>query len=216
MDLIIIIALLVAGCTAAAVIFTALDRGNAPETPGKEKSRDLSGGMKRIAWGFLLIYLDVNLGTIDILPNWLGFCLLVWALPAVAKEEPSAILLRPLGILLAIWEGVLWAAAALGQEVNSYLITAVMAVLSLYFYFQLLTNLANVAKKYDCPQEKQILTLRTVQTILTTLTVLPLPWQEYEAAIVAIALVQCFAALWLCCLMFALRKSLTADSVEGE
>lgn len=205
MRIVVITACIIGGCAGLVWLFALFTRQETPNgEPAGEPPVELSSGVKRIAWGYLLIYLNVNLGTLNILPNWLGYCFFLWALPTIAKEESSAALLRPLGILLAVWEGVLW---AFGVETSSYLVGMVTAVLSLYFHFQLLTNLANIAQKYGCPQEKRLLTLRTVQTVLTTLVALPLPWQEQEALTIGIVLVQVVIALWLCAVLFSLQGS---------
>ena len=78
---------------------------------GREK---LAGAVKFIAWGYILLHLNFNLGTLNILPNWLGYVLMLQALPILGNDEPSAPLLRPLGIILALWEGALWALAIFG------------------------------------------------------------------------------------------------------
>ncbi len=65
--------------------------------------RRLADGVKLIALGYLLLHLDLNLGALNILPNWLGYILILKALPALGEYEPSALLLRPIGILLALW-----------------------------------------------------------------------------------------------------------------
>lgn len=217
MDSIVIICLAAAICVGIGLLYSAMNHRGAPEKPmdiDEKHSTALAEAVKRIAWGYLLIYLNVNLGTLNVLPNWLGYCFFLWALPVIAKEESSAALLRPLGMLLAVWEGVLWAAAAFGTQLDSYLLTTIAAALSLYFHFQLLTNLANIAARYGCPQEKRIRVLRTVQTVGITLLALPIPWQEYEALAVLMVVVQVLVALWICGVLFSLRKSL--DPVPEE
>ena len=63
--------------------------------PGK-----LSESVKRIAIGYLFLYLNINLGSLGILPDWVCYVLIVGQLSTLGEEEPSAPLLRPLGILL--------------------------------------------------------------------------------------------------------------------
>ncbi|MCD8142119.1 MAG: hypothetical protein LUD83_02380, partial [Clostridiales bacterium] len=74
----------------------------------------LAAAAKLTAWGYLLIRIDLNLGALDILPGWLGYLLILKGLPAFGEEEPSAKLLRPLGIVLTLWEGAGWLAALCG------------------------------------------------------------------------------------------------------
>ena len=63
--------------------------------------------VKKIAWGFFLVLIAINIGTIDILPDWAGYILMVSALPVLATQEESANLLRPFGIILVVPAGVM-------------------------------------------------------------------------------------------------------------
>lgn len=170
----------------------------------------LCRGVKLIAWGCVLLYLNINLGTLNILPDWLGYVLILRALPALGETEKSALLLRPLGTMLAVWEGILWVAALLGMEFNGYALEVIAAALSLYFHFQLLTNLADTAEKHGCPQRRRILTLRTVNTLLVTVMALPFPWEQYEGAAAILVLIGAVMALWICLVLFSLVRSLSA------
>ncbi|MCC8099479.1 MAG: hypothetical protein LIO78_05365 [Clostridiales bacterium] len=168
----------------------------------------LAAAAKLTAWGYLLIRIDLNLGTLDILPGWLGYLLILQALPAFGEEEPSAKLLRPLGIVLALWEGAGWLAALCGVTVDSYLLTVLAGVVELYFHFQLLTDLSHIAGKYACPQEGKLLTLRTVYTLVATLSFLTLPWEDWTAAAFAVVLTGMVTAIWICKTLFSFRRSL--------
>ena len=56
--------------------------------------------MGSIAWGYVFFYLAINLGTIDILPDWVLFVMVVRALEPLSEVVHSAKVLEPLGILL--------------------------------------------------------------------------------------------------------------------
>ncbi|MBQ7322886.1 MAG: hypothetical protein IJW99_12365 [Clostridia bacterium] len=179
----------------------------------------LCRAIKHIAWAYVLIYLDVNLVTLNILPNWLGFLLILLALPALADEVPSAALLRPFAILLAAWEGFEWLVRLFGASIEadlSFLILTV-SVTALYFHFQLLTDLAALSEKYGCPQTGKLLQLRTVDTLIATALALPLPWQQVEWLTVTGLLVYGAIVIWICAVLFGLKRSLeAADGREEE
>ena len=80
--------------------------------------------------------------------------------------------------------------------------------MGLYFHFQLLTNLAEIAGWYGCPEQRKILCLRTVRTLLVTGLSLPVPWARYAGLTLGVAVVNLAAALWICSLLFSLRSSL--------
>lgn len=170
----------------------------------------LAGAVKSIAWGYVLLHVNINLGTLNILPNWLGYVLMLGALPILGEWEPSALLLRPLGILLAVWEGLLWGFAIFSIPFDSTIVSILGSVASLYFHFQLLTNLASLAQRYDCPEEGKILTLRTVRTLLITLLALPFDWRQYSVVSVCVVLAHIIVAIWICSVLFSFSRSLSS------
>lgn len=172
----------------------------------------LAGAAKQIAWGYVLLLVDIKLATLNILPNWLGYVLMLSALPILGESEPSALLLRPLGILLAILEGVNWALTIFGVSFDSTVLSIIAAAVSLYFHFQLLTNLAELAERHNCPEQRRILHLRTVRTLLITVFSLPIPWTQYQGLTTGIAVINLIVALWICSVLFSLRRSLEADA----
>lgn len=181
----------------------------------------LGNAVKLIAWGYILVYLDVNLGTFNILPNWLGILFMLRSLPALSEDEASATLLHPLGVALAVWEGVKWTAVLLGISVSTGTVGiifdvagCIITIISMYFHFQLLTNLANAAEKYECSQSRKILHLRTVNTVLILVLALPLPW--YSIEIVAFLILAAMAAVtvWICAVLFSLKKELVSENFD--
>ena len=102
-------------------------------------------GVSRIAWSYLFAFFNLNLGSLNILPDWMAFALIYGALDLLAEEERDLPLLKPFCILLGLWEGAGWLAQLFGLTLSLYPLDLLFAALSLYFYFQLLTNLAYLA-----------------------------------------------------------------------
>lgn len=175
---------------------------------------ELCGAIQRIAWGYVLLHVDFNLGTLDLLPAWLGYVLILQALPAVGRAVESAVLLRPLCICLAVWEGASWVLTFFSVSTEVYVLRVLGTVIGLYFHFQLLTNLAEVAARWDCPERRRLLTLRTVRTILVTFFALPLPWADYAGLALVVLLVHVVVAIWICRVLFSLRRALMAREEE--
>lgn len=181
------------------------------------KRERLCAAIKWIAWGYVLLHLNINLGTLNILPDWLGYVFFINALPILGEEEPSAPLLKPLGQLLAIWTGFVWIFELLRLNVNFHIIEIIVSAISLYFHFQLLTNLASIAEKYACPEQKRILTLRTVRTVLITVMALPVNWSKMSILVYVIIVIQLVVAFWICRVLFKFRKSLlSADRQDKD
>lgn len=165
-----------------------------------------------IAWGYVLLYFNINIGSLDLLPSWLAYVLFFAALPVLAEISPSAKLLRPFALGLSVWSGVCW---LFGTEWYPPLLGVLESVVALYFHFQLLTELASLAQHCACPQERRILTLRTVNTIFQTVFLLGrFLWDAWEGAAVLLLIANLVVLVWICAVLFGLRRSLREES-EG-
>lgn len=131
----------------------------------------LSKAIGQVAWGYIFIYFNINLGPIDILPNFVGYIFILKSLETLAMEERSTILLKPLVYILFVWELLNWLNGFLTLTPSGYIYTianTIVIVISLYYNFQLFTNLATIADKNFCKEKDGLLMLRTVYTILIT------------------------------------------------
>ena len=183
----------------------------------KDDRPDLYKPLSHIAWGYLLLHVNFNLGTLNILPNWLGLLLIRDELKNIGEIVPSALLLRPLVQVLALWEGLLWLLAIPGKEFSYYPVTLVFMVISLYFHFQLLTDLAQIARQFPLeadgeaefkPLDQRILRSRTARILLATIAALPLPqtllgWMPFTVVFV---LANFVVAIRIVAQLFDLRR----------
>lgn len=138
------------------------------------KTTSLSEAVSCVAWGYVFLHLDFNLGGINVLPDWACYALVLHALPGLARAERSALLLRPLAIILLAVDALMWALQIFGAAPDLYIVSALSTVLALYFHFQLLTNVADIAR-IDPQRSRSVLRLRNFRTVFVTL--LALPWQ---------------------------------------
>ena len=130
------------------------------------ETKTLSSAIKKIAISYILIYLHINISVIDILPDWLGYFLIVSVLPVLSQKERSAQLLKPFGIALGVWNIFEWVLKIAGIEWNLTIINIVFSIITIYFHFQLITNIATLDKKKK--KKKRLLDLRTATVILHT------------------------------------------------
>lgn len=177
--------------------------------------------LAKIAWGYILISFDINFGVnghaVSILPKWAGFLLIFMALDGVALMERSAAALKPIGLVLTLEAAIGWCAALIGLDWNYPWIQILIILLNLYFQFQLLTNLADIAQRIGSAYSKSLRILRTVLTVILTLTgaleLLPdsglAAIQRYPAIVAAAA--QAVTALILCIILFCYKKEQTWD-----
>ena len=185
------------------------------------ESKTLSSAIKKIAISYILIYLHVNISVIDILPDWLGYFLIVSVLPVISEKEKSAQLLKPFGIAIGIWnifEDVLKIA---GDELNLTVISLVFSIITIYFHFQLITNVANL--DIEEPTKKRLLNLRTATVILHTVltfslfipTVIDVDNEIYTYILMIMLIPQLIICFWISGELFKLSKALKEKEIES-
>lgn len=177
-------------------------------------------GLSCAAWGYFFLIFDVNLGTVSILPRFVGWLLFLAAIDRLKEERRDLGLLRPLGILLALWTGADWLASWAGRDVDGLFppLDLIAAVAQLYFLFQFLTDMAALARAY-CPEpgaadlSRRILRCRTVQTVLVTAIALApylparLPEGVSGGALAVLAIAYCLLGAALMLYLFRLRRA---------
>ncbi len=176
----------------------------------------LYNGASCAAWGYLFLYFDFNLGAVSVLPRFAGWLLFLSAIEHLSSRRRDLALLRPLGILLAVWNGADWLASWAGATLDGRFppLDLIVCAASLYFQFQFLTDCAALAAEYQEPDDeldRRLLRWRTVQTVLiTAATLMTYPVEflgegwGYAALVPAAAGV--FVGLCLMASLFALRK----------
>lgn len=134
-------------------------------------------GISKAIWGYFFLYFDINLGTISILPSFVGYILFLKAIDLLEEEERELSLLKTLGLILVVWDVVEWLAKCVGYSFNDkwQFITLIVALINMYFHFQFLTNIANIAIKHQnegCEYDRKLMTCRTIQTIMLTVLII--------------------------------------------
>jgi hypothetical protein len=130
-------------------------------------SSELGKALKKICWGYVFIHLDLTLFGVNILPNWIGCVLILYAIRAIVCEEPQAALLRSFSVALALISGVLSVGALFSVDIDRYqLLSLFHALMWLFLQFQLLTHIAEMAKRRAYPKTGRILMLRGWLTVL--------------------------------------------------
>ena len=134
---------------------------------------NLHEGCARAAWAYLFLYLDIKLGTVSILPAFVGYALLYGAIGLLEGERRELGLLRNLCVLLGLWAGADWLLSWVGAGLDGrlYPLDIIVQAVSLYFHFQLFTDFAALAAEYQAQGDdldRRLLRRRTVQVVLGT------------------------------------------------
>ena len=130
-------------------------------------------GVSHAAWAYFFLYFNINLGSINILPDFVCYLLLWSAIGCLEEEERDLTLLRPLCVVLGVWAGADWVFTLFQEPLDGQFppVDLFLAVAAIYFHFQLFTDFAHLAARYQ-PQGEELdhslLRLRTVHTLLLT------------------------------------------------
>lgn len=162
--------------------------------------------VRKITKGYLLIFLAINIWTIDILPDWAGYLIIISALPVLAKREKSVMLIKPLGIALAVYSLIWWILGIFGGTVNITAVNIIFTVLKMYFDFQLITNIAQLAA--DDVKKRKILILRNAMMILHTCAAVLGILSKTVYAAAAVIVVYLIMWLWIFIELRRIAKSL--------
>lgn len=176
----------------------------------------LYAGVTRAAWGYFFLYFDINLGTVSILPSFVGWLLFLSSIELLKEELRDLILLRPLGILLVIWHGTNWLLSWFGISLDNHLafLGLIVNLASLYFHFQILTDFATLAIRYQQSGDainRRLLKWRTLHTLFLTATTLITYFTEWfsgwlEYVVIVMVLISLITGICMMMALFALRK----------
>ncbi len=185
----------------------------------------LYSGLSNAAWGYFFLTFDFNLNNVSVLPRFVGFYLLFSAIGKLSGERRDLNLLRPLCVLLTGWSGLDWLLSWVGGDVEGHILflDLLVTVVTLYFHFQFLTDMAALSQRYQ-PEGDNLASRvrghRTAFTLLITVFGLMadltpvLPWEWWAGMIVFGALITCIVALIIMADLFHLRK-LIGPEEEG-
>lgn len=104
----------------------------------------LSKSLRTIAWGWVILHLHFNLGTLELLPNWLGYVLLLNGMLGITPYVPTTSLLFSFGMGLAGISLLDWILTLFGVTFSPLWLTLPVTVVSLYFRYQLLSDIASI------------------------------------------------------------------------
>lgn len=183
-------------------------------------------GIGRAAWGYFFIYFNINLNTVSILPSFIGYLLFLSAINHLCDEERELNLLRTLGIILTVWHIASWFASFGAIKLDGMLpaVDIIIGVVNIYFHFQLLTNLASIAAKYqseDHEFDAKLLRYRTMQTVMLTAVIILgylAKWQTELVTVISVGMIIAYliVAILLMKTLFDLRRDISIDSDSND
>ncbi len=178
----------------------------------------LYDGISKAAWGYFFIYFNININTVSLIPSFVGYLLFLSAIEHLKDEERELSLLHTLGVILVGWHSVAWLVSWFSFNLDGawQFIDIIISLVNLYFHFQLLTNLASIATKYQpegYEQDAKLLRYRTLQTVMLTAILIITrlqPWlsEAWTYISVVMLIVYLIAGICLMKALFDLRRCL--------
>lgn len=185
---------------------------------------NVRGGLLRAAWGYIFLYFNININQISLLPAFVGYILFLAAIAQLRCEERGLTLIHTLGVILMLWNAAAWMMSWAGIEITGRWLFAdlLASLINLYFQFQLVTNLAAIATKFQPSgrgMDTKLLTCRTWQTvILTGATILTTmsSWlsEVWGYALIVIGVVYLVFGICLIKALFDLRRCVQEPQME--
>lgn len=90
--------------------------------------------MKTLFWGFFFVYLNFNLNvnghSLNLLPDFVGYILLLRGIRELEEESSLFAKARPFAVGMAVYEAILWVGALLGVA-SGGLVGSLLGVISL-------------------------------------------------------------------------------------
>ena len=124
--------------------------------------------LKKIRNALLLIFFSINLGTLDILPDWVAYILMYQSVIILGEEEKSALLLKNLFISLIGYYFIDWLFKIVGITLNIHIVTEIFMIIRLYANFQLMTHIIDISIAHQSKMSNKIKNVRNMMTIILT------------------------------------------------
>lgn len=166
--------------------------------------------MKNIFTGFLLIFLDFNLdlgaSRIGLIPDFIGYIIMISGLKEMAEESPLFLKAKPFAAGMAIYTGILYfmdmfaISASLGAF--TYVLGITSTIISLYISYKIIMGVRDMEEKYNTPLNGD--SLKSVWTALVLFNILTFVLLLLPPLAIVSILISLIAAI---CFLVAFNRS---------
>ena len=182
---------------------------------------NLYKGLTYVIWGYIFLYFDIKMNEITFLPDFVAYFLFLSAIKLLKEEEKELSLIIGFGQILCGWDFIQWIGKWVSLEISIIPVDLIISVISLYFHFQLITNLASIAAKYkteDSDISEKLLKYRTVQTVILTIlsiSTIGILWLKdiWAYFMTGMGIVYLIAGLCLIYTLYKLRKCFIEEKI---
>lgn len=182
---------------------------------------DVKKGISFVAFGFLFTLVNINLnfngGSINIVPNFIGWILFFLAYDKLGTYMENKIYLKWGFLIMAVFSGVLWILDFTGRPELGY-IDSFFSLLSLFLMYVLFSDLEKVARDYDPPREQTIYMLKilnlavNIAFVIIGLIMLITRAESLGVLILVIGLAGLVIAIYTAFVLFKLRRAVQEEA----
>jgi glucan phosphoethanolaminetransferase (alkaline phosphatase superfamily) len=112
--------------------------------------------MSSIFTGFLFIFLDLNLtfgqARLELIPDFIGYIILLNGLKEMSGESPAFDKVRPFATVMAFYTGIVWLFDLLGSAVSlgplSFILGIVSLIISFYISYKIVMGVKDMEARY--------------------------------------------------------------------
>ena len=183
-------------------------------------------GITKAIWGYFFLYFNINLGTVSIIPSFVGYILFLKGIDLLESEERELSLLKTLGYILTIWSTIEWVAKCGSYTFGGkwQFVTLIISLINMYFHFQFLTNISTIARLHQadgCEYDKKLLKARTLQTLMLTVFVIVthisfIPEDIIIYPTFILSIIYVLVCVYIMVVLNDLRKNLNRDGMIFE
>lgn len=158
--------------------------------------------MSSIFTGFMFIFLDfsINLGNtrIELIPDFIGYLIMLGGLREMAGESPAFTKVRPHAVFMVFYTGIVWLLEVFGITVSlgalSLLLGLVSIIVSLYISYTIILGVRDMEGHYNTHLNSD--SLKAAWNLLAIFTVLTFLLLLIPALSILCIIVSLIAAIW--------------------
>lgn len=165
--------------------------------------------MSKIFIGFILIFLDFNLNLgnsqIGLLPDFIGYIMMINGIDEMALESPLFMKVKPYATFMAVYSGIIYLLDLLGISLGvalAYLIGLMSTAISLYISYNIIIGVIDIEDRYSKSLNGS--TLKSTWTLFAIFSILTMVSLFFPVLAVISALISFVTAI---CFLFAFNKS---------
>lgn len=175
--------------------------------------------MKNIFIGFILIFLDINLNInsskIDLIPDFVGYIVMIRGMAEMVEESTFFMKVRPYVTAVAVYSGVLYLLDLVGTYKSLGVLTYILAIISttalLYVSYNIVMGVLDMEGIYNIHLNGG--SLKSIWTIYAVLNVLTFVLMLFPPAAIFCIMITFIVAI--CFLIdFNNTKNLYYDSIK--